>query len=261
MRRRLRRLSQAAQAWRARPSEMTGRHVRSDRQTPTVPEFDRYADRYEELVARSIGFSGQGQSFFLEARARHLLDVVRRRVAEPAQVRALDVGCGGGLSHPYLTSLGALDGVDVSPSMIARARERNASVRYHVGDGTRLPFPDGVFDVTFTACVLHHVPPPARDEFARELGRVTRPGGLVVVFEHNPLNPLTRLAVSRCEFDEDAVLLGRGETRRLVHAARLRPVEDRYILFFPFRARAVDPVERALARLPLGAQYYVAAAA
>jgi SAM-dependent methyltransferase len=222
-------------------------------------DFDRYADRYEELVARSIGFSGQDQSFFIEARARHLLDVVRRRLGEPGRLHGLDVGCGGGLSHPYLSSLGALDGVDVSASMIARAREHNPGVRYHVADGTRLPFDDGAFDLTFTACVLHHVRPPERDDFARELGRVTRAGGLVVVFEHNPLNPLTRLAVSRCEFDEDALLLGRSETRQRLQAAGLTPIEGRYILFFPWRARLLARAERALAPVPVGAQYYVAA--
>jgi SAM-dependent methyltransferase len=222
-------------------------------------EFDRYADRYEELVARSIGFSGQDQAFFVEARARHLLDVVRRRLDEPARLRGLDVGCGGGLSHPYLSSLGRLEGVDVSPAMVARARERNPDVRYHVGDGTGLPLDDGAFDVTFTACVLHHVPPPERHGFVRELGRVTRPGGLVVVFEHNPLNPLTRLAVSRCEFDEDAILLSQRETSRRLAGAGLRVDERRYIVFFPWRGKAFASAERALARLPAGAQYYVAA--
>jgi SAM-dependent methyltransferase len=222
-------------------------------------EFDRYADRYEQLVARSIGFSGQDQAFFLEARARHLLDVVRRRLGEPGRMRGLDVGCGGGLSHPHLSSLGRLEGVDVSAAMIARARERNPEVRYHVGDGARLPLDDGAFDVTFTACVLHHVPPTQRGDFVGELGRVTRPGGLVVVFEHNPLNPLTRLAVSRCEFDEDAILLGRRETSRRLRNADLRPVEERYVTFFPFRAPGLEAIERALARLPAGAQYYVAA--
>jgi SAM-dependent methyltransferase len=238
---------------------MTRRHAGSSEPTPVTAEFDRYADRYEELVARSIRFSGQEQAFFVAARARHLLDVVRRRLGDPAHIRALDVGCGGGLGHPYLSQLGRLEGVDVSPAMIARARERNPGVRYHVGDGAQLPFGDDAFDVAFTACVLHHVPPAERDGFVRELGRVTRPGGLVVVFEHNPLNPLTRLAVSRCAFDEDAILLGLRELRARLASAGLRVAEERYIVFFPWRARPLAAAERLLARLPFGAQYYAAA--
>lgn len=222
-------------------------------------EFDPYADRYEELVQDSIAFSGLDQSFFLAARARHLVDVTRRLVGDPATVRALDVGCGGGLNHPHLRKLGRLEGIDISEPMIETARQRNPDVEYHVGDGTRLPFEDAAFDLAFTACVLHHVPFDERDTFARELGRVTRTGGLVVVFEHNPLNPLTRLAVHRCAFDEDAVLLGRREARRRLGDAGLRPEEDRYILFFPWQGRLFVRAEKALARLPAGAQYYVAA--
>ena len=223
-------------------------------------EFDRVGDRYEELVDRSIAFSGRAHSFFLEAKARALLDVIARRVALPGDVRALDVGCGNGSLHAFLEALGSLDGIDPSEALIAEARERHPGVPYAVADGTQLPFGDGAFDVAFTVCVLHHIEAARRSKFARELVRVTRRGGLVVVFEHNPLNPLTRLAVSRCTFDEDSVLLGRRETRRLLRAAGARPVEQRYSLFFPWGGRPFAAAERALAAIPFGAQYYVVAA-
>jgi hypothetical protein len=107
---------------------------------------------------------------------------------------------------------------------------------------------------------VHHVLPADRPGLAAELARVAAPGGLVVLFEHNPWNPLTRLAVSRCAFDDDAVLLGRGETRSLLAAAGLDPVEARYILFFPWSGELLRSIERRLGRLPLGAQHYSAAA-
>ena len=62
---------------------------------------------------------------------------------------------------------------------------------------------------------------------------MTRPGGLVAIFEHNPLNPLTRKAVRDCPFDEDAVLLSRGEARRRLAEAGLAEVEAPFIIFFP----------------------------
>jgi SAM-dependent methyltransferase len=223
-------------------------------------EFDRVGDRYEELVERSIAFSGRDHDFFLEAKARSLVDLVTRRVGLPRDVRALDVGCGAGAMHAFLGTLGSLDAVDPSEALIAEARERRPGVRYAVADGTELPFEDGAFDVSFAVCVLHHVEAARRPKFVSELARVTRRGGLVVVFEHNPLNPLTRLAVARCDFDEDAALLGRARTRALLRDAGARPVEQRYILFFPWRARLLAAAERVLAPLPLGAQYYVAAA-
>lgn len=223
-------------------------------------EFDQYGGRYEQLIQDSISFSGREHGFFLEAKAVWLTDLVRRRLGRPAGIRAVDVGCGTGVLHPYLAELdGELVGVDPSAKMLERARAANPSVRYEVADGRRLPFPDGAFDFAFTICVLHHVEPTAREGFVSELARVTRPGGLVAVVEHNPLNPLTRLAVHRCEFDEDAVLLGTREAKRRLAAAGLRVVESRYFLVFPWRGRLVASIERTLAGAPLGAQYCVAA--
>lgn len=223
-------------------------------------EFDRYGGTYEEAIAESIGFSGREHAFFLEAKAARLLDLVRRRQGDPARIRALDVGCGEGTFDGYLAGkLGALEGADVSTAMVDEARRRNPGVEYHVADAKSLPSSDRAFDLVFAVCVLHHVPPAERDAVVSELRRVTRPGGLVVVMEHNPLNPLTRLAVARCRFDEGAVLLARRETSRRLAAAGLGAVESRYFLFLPWRGRLVRGLERALAPVPLGAQYYVAA--
>ena len=86
-----------------------------------------------------------------------------------------------------------------------------------------------------------------------------RPGGVLAIYEHNPVNPLTQLAVSRCEFDEGVELLGRSETEGMLRAARFAPAESRYLAFFPWRGRAFRATERMLARLPLGAQYVVVA--
>jgi hypothetical protein len=85
--------------------------------------------------------------------------------------------------------------------------------------------------------------------------RVLHPGGVAVIIEHNPLNPLTRLAVFRCPFDDDAVLIGARGTTRLLREAGLRDPKSEYILLSPVRAAAMQRVERALSALPLGAQY------
>jgi SAM-dependent methyltransferase len=224
-------------------------------------EFNRHGESYEEEIAESIGFSGLEHAFFLEAKAEALLQLVRRRLGDPQSLRALDVGCGFGLLHPYLSELGALEGVDVSEAMISEARTRNPDVRYRVADGRELPAPDASFDLALAVCVLHHVPEPERGTFVGELGRVVRPGGLVVVFEHNPFNPLTRLAVRRCAFDEDVTLLRRRAAQRLLHRAGLASVDSAYILFFPWRSGVTRRMERALTGVPLGAQYFVGAQA
>jgi SAM-dependent methyltransferase len=221
-------------------------------------EFDRYRETYEAAVADAIGFAGQEHAFYVEAKARRLVELARRRLG-PAPPSALDVGCGVGLADErLLPHVASLHGVDVSEGMVERARAANPAAEYEVYDGTRLPYGDASFDLAFAICVLHHVDPRERAGFVGELARVTRPGGLVAVFEHNPLNPLTRRVVRDCAFDEGVELVGRRELERLVRAAGLHVTDTEYLLFFPWRGRASAAAERALRRVPFGAQYVVA---
>jgi SAM-dependent methyltransferase len=217
-------------------------------------EFDRYGESYEAAVDEAISFAGQEHGFYLEAKARRLLELARRHLG-PGRPSALDVGCGPGLFDRHLGSGLELHGVDVSPTMVERAREVNPEASYRVYDGRRLPYGDAKLDVVFAVCVLHHVDPPDRPALVAEMARVTRPGGLVLVFEHNPLNPLTRRVVRDCAFDEGVELLGRRELERLYRGAGLELVGTEYLLFFPWR---MDALERRLTWLPLGAQYVVA---
>jgi SAM-dependent methyltransferase len=221
--------------------------------------FDDYEPRYGELVERSISFAGRDHDFYVRVKAERLLELVERHVGDPARQRVLDVGCGPGLAHGYLGDLKMLEGVDASPLMVERAQRANPSRRYEVADAVALPFSGGSFDVAFAIGLLHHIAPAARAGCVGELRRVVRPSGLVVIFEHNPLNPLTRLAVHRCEFDDDALLLRRSETLRRVSAAGLQVVETRWMLFSVRNGAGARALERALGRTPLGAQYYVAA--
>jgi SAM-dependent methyltransferase len=224
-----------------------------------VSEFDRYGETYEEAVDEAIKFGGAEHAFYLEAKARALLELVRRELGDPSRVHALDVGSGPGSLHPHLAEIGALEAVDVSQALVERAAAANPDVRYSPYDGRTLPFPDAAFDLAFAVNVFHHVEPPDRANLAAELARVVRTGGIVAVFEHNPLNPLTRLVVARCEFDEGVQLLSTREVRELLAQAGLRPVERRYILFFPWRAAFLQRFEARLGAVPVGAQHLTAA--
>ena len=60
-----------------------------------------------------------------------------------------------------------------------------------------------------------------------------RPGGLVAIYEHNPLNPVTMRVVNTCPFDEHAVLLRKRETRDLVAAEGFTAIEARTMMTVP----------------------------
>ncbi len=220
--------------------------------------FNEYTDGYSRLVSEALSFSGKEHDVFLEAKARHLIEIARRHFGRTSGLAVLDVGCGIGLMDRFLAPhFEKLWGVDVAAEAIQAARQNVPGVQFLEYGGSALPFGDGELDIAFAVCVLHHVPPADWERFLAEMLRVVKPGGIVVLFEHNPLNPLTRLVVSRCEFDHDAVLLTANTAKRLLHKVGLRLVERRYILFLPWRTRAYRVFERALSWLPLGAQYYI----
>jgi SAM-dependent methyltransferase len=228
----------------------------------TRADFDTYDTAgYRAAVSRATGFAGREHDFFLHAKVEHLINALQRRGLDPAAASLLDAGCGVGLmDRLLLDSFGAVAGCDVSPVAVDEARAANPGAEYAVVRDASLPFDDGAFDVTIASCVLHHVPAEERPAFFGELARVTRRDGLVAVFEHNPLNPLTRLVVSRCPFDDDVVLLRPKEVAALARAAGSSVAELRYLLFFPFDRRPLKALERGvLRRVPLGAQYCVVA--
>ena len=94
--------------------------------------------------------------------------------------RALDVGCGTGLSSVALRRLAArVVGVDASPAMVAHA-PRAEGVSYVVGRAERLPFGAGVFELLTLSQVFHWLD---RAEFFSEARRVLRAGGFVVAYD------------------------------------------------------------------------------
>lgn len=97
----------------------------------------------------------------------------------------LEVGCGTGLVLQRLAEFArSAKGVDLSPGMLDKARDRGLDVCE--GSATKLPFPNDAFDVTCSFKVLAHVPQIERA--LAEMARVTRPGGYILAEFYNPLS-------------------------------------------------------------------------
>jgi SAM-dependent methyltransferase len=224
-----------------------------------MTDYDQYRDRYRQDLDRAVSFSGASHDFLTRAKAEELVRLARLHLDDPGQLDALDVGCGIGITDRQLAGrFRSLTGTDVSPGVLETAARDNPGVSYELAERGRLPFGDGVFDLVFAVCVVQVVPFVERPRFVAELSRVTRPCGLVVLFEHNQYNPMTRLVVRRCEFGEDAHMLGMREADRLLRENGATTVDRGFLLLFPSRRQRILAVERAVRRLPLGAQYYVA---
>lgn len=102
--------------------------------------------------------------------------------------RVLEVGVGTGLSLPAYGRQLEIVGIDLSPEMLEKARERVAAeglgnvAGLHEMDASDLRFPDASFDTVVAMYVLTVVPEP--EKVMRELARVCRPGGEVLLVNH-----------------------------------------------------------------------------
>lgn len=224
-------------------------------------EFDKFAQEYTSVHAGNIAASGEEPAYFAEYKVRDLKALVES-AGLPEVRRILDFGAGIGSSASHFRRHfpdSSLACVDVSLQSLAIGAHTHGEVGFAAFDGRRLPFADGTFDCVFSACVFHHIDAAEHVGLLAELRRVLRPGGLIAIFEHNPLNPLTVRAVNTCPFDENAVLMRAGTLRDRFARAGFAHPHVRFRIFFPRALRALRPLEPWLTWLPLGAQYSVCA--
>jgi phosphatidylethanolamine/phosphatidyl-N-methylethanolamine N-methyltransferase len=110
-----------------------------------------------------------------------------RRMGIGAGERILEVGVGTGINLSLYPRDCTVTGIDLTGSMLDKARERVAreaikNVRLLEMDAADLKFADGTFDIVYAPYLISVVPDPVA--VAREMGRVCRPGGRIIFLNH-----------------------------------------------------------------------------
>ncbi len=145
---------------------------------PAAVVYDRVAGVYDWYTAPMEALGGRR---------------ARQRMLARAHGRVLELGIGTGLNLAYYPPGVELTGIDISPHMLDRARQRAARLGVtavlEVADIEALPYPDASFDTVTATCVFCSVDDPVRG--LREAARVVRPDGQVLLYEHvRPHNPV-----------------------------------------------------------------------
>ena len=224
-----------------------------------MAEFDRYACDYKTMLNESLAPLGGFNYYYLHRK----VDLVEKLVQKTSIRSVLDFGCGlGGTTLMLQKAFGdaRVVGVDISVKSIEQATRQSPGIEFGcTADDVFMASCSGSFDLVYVANVFHHVPLIDRTMVMSVLKKTLGPKGKVFFFEHNPYNPITKWAVSRCVFDKDAILLTPRVSRRLFLGSCFNVDETMYLLFFPHMLRGLSKIERSLRWLPLGAQYCVIA--
>ena len=231
--------------------------------------FDQVARDYERIHDRSLP-PGVHSADFICQRAANVSRWIFHGYAGK-EFCYLDFGCGNGRMLKSLLASSSLRplvengrlrlfGFDTSVESINEAKSLAGDVPVClVSDWKDLPG-DVRFDLVISCHVFHHIPPAERAATAKTLRNWMKPASRLVIWEHNPFNPFTRLLIKLCPFDEDARLLTMKMTQTLFETNSYRGLQHEYVNVFPpkwTRWEVLGAIEQKLAHLPIGAQYWV----
>ena len=173
--------------------------ARTDDRIETGPPPPRHRDPRTSTAGM---LHGSGQTYdifaavFFGGRRRRVFTRLAGESGARAGDRVLDVGCGTGYFTRVLAQAvapaGAAHGVDPSGEAITHARRVSHLANCTFGEGVAeaLDAPDAAYDVVVSSLMIHHLPETVRPRAIREMFRVLRPGGSVLIAEFRPPSSL-----------------------------------------------------------------------
>lgn len=178
--------------------------TRTQTDTHTQTIIDQFTQQAAAFTALPIHSDGEAMALCLSLAQLSAQDTV------------LDVACGPGILACAMARVAAqVEGLDVTPAMLEQARQRQqaeqlSNLRWHLGDGLKLPFADGHFSLVTCRYAFHHMPDPAK--ILAEMRRVCAPKGRLMLIDATPQ------PAARDEYDALERLRDPSHVKALTHA-------------------------------------------
>lgn len=221
--------------------------------------IDLTGEEYDAQLHRGLSISGENKFFFIAGRLRELQRMLPKNF-NPRRI--LDFGCGAGDTTRLLAETfphAEVRGLENAEKMLDHARRTHSSSR--ISFGTIREFnPAGEIDLCYVNGVFHHIQQTGRSTAANLIYQALAHGGYLAIFENNPWNPGTQWLMSRIPFDRGTRPVSSPSVRLLLDETGFTHcAPTRFLFYFPRPLAFLRFSEPWLARLPLGAQYFILA--
>lgn len=222
-------------------------------------EFDNYIENYRKNCDNALSLSGESSAFFAEYKATKLKEWFPAYRTKDCAI--LDFGCGDGLMTFFVKNNFAqatVYGIDPSHESIRNAQKNFSGIAFSTNseEKTDINFPDNTFDLIFTAGTFHHIPFEKHRGYIQEIFRIVKPGGSFVLFELNPLNPLTVITFKRNPIDFNATMMTPWYSYAL-SKKMTKNCSIKFYCFYPHCLQWLRFTEKYMTKIPFGALYAI----
>lgn len=209
--------------------------------------------------------------YYVQVKSMHLLKKAEEFYGSLKNIDCVDLGCGTAETEEYFQDkFRHIFCCDYSPGMLEYASKKNLkNVTFKLCQSECLPFDSGSVDIVLMYGLIHHIDTGEKIvQIFKEVNRILKKGGIVVVYDFNPFNPVARYIVRNCPIDSGVNLDGYKKSafpttfylRELTEVLKntgFMISKKEFLLFFPKIFSFLLPLEPFLARIPLGGMYSV----
>ena len=219
-------------------------------------DFDELAKNYDAELKTSLGiFAGNNIDKF----ARYKIDALALFCKSPQSI--LEFGCGTGRNLPFLRQKfpnAQIFASDISEKSLEIAKNDNPSVIFAKIDSPKeLADAHKDIELVFVSGVFHHIPFEEHKNYFEALNKILAQNGKIVIFEHNPHNPLTSRIFKNSKIDLGCKMLSPKYLKKTLERANFGKINIYFTLFFLWRNAFFCFLEKFLFCCPFGGQYFI----